>query len=52
MSVDGDNSDGRSPLVVLLVEVLVEAGMVEQPVRRRRGGNKSTCVALFAFADR
>lgn len=33
MSVDGDDSDGSGPLVVLFVEVLVEAGMVEQPER-------------------
>lgn len=33
MSVDGDDSNGRRPLVVLLVKVLVEAGMVEQPER-------------------
>lgn len=31
MSVDGDHADGSRPLVVLLVEVLVEAGVVEQP---------------------
>lgn len=33
MSVDGDDSDGSSPLMVLFVEMLVEAGMVEQSVR-------------------
>ena len=33
MSIDGDDSDGRRPLMVLLVKVLVEAGMVEQPER-------------------
>lgn len=48
MSVGGNDSDGRRPLVVLLVELLVEAGMVEQPVRRRRGGNK-TALALHFF---
>lgn len=31
MSVDGDHTDGSRPLVVLLVEMLVEAGVVEQP---------------------
>lgn len=30
MSVDGDHSDGSGPLMVLLVEMFVEAGMVEQ----------------------
>lgn len=34
MSVDGDDSDGSGPLMVLLVEMLVEAGMVEQPERK------------------
>lgn len=47
MSVDGNDSDGRRPLVVLLVELLVEAGMVEQPVRRRQGGNKTALVLHF-----
>lgn len=48
MSVGGNESDGRRPLVVLLVELLVEAGMVEQPVRRRQGENK-TALALHFF---
>lgn len=48
MSVGGNDSDGRRPLVVLLVELLVEAGLVEQPVRRRQGGNK-TALALHFF---
>lgn len=34
MSVDGDDSNGSGPLVVLLVETLVEAGLVEQPERK------------------
>lgn len=37
MSVDGDDSDGGGPLMVLLVEMLVEAGMVEEPDRRDKG---------------
>lgn len=32
MSVNGDESDGSGPLMVLFVVILVEAGMVEQPV--------------------
>lgn len=31
MGVDGNNSDGSSPLMVLFVVMLVEGGMVEQP---------------------
>lgn len=31
MSVDGDNTDGSGPIVVLFVVMLVEAGVVEQP---------------------
>lgn len=31
MSIDGDDPNGSSPLMVLFVEMLVEAGMVEQP---------------------
>lgn len=31
MSVDGDNTDGSGPLMVLFVVMLVEAGVVEQP---------------------
>lgn len=34
MSVDGDDSDGSSPLMVLFVEMLVEAWVVEQPERK------------------
>ena len=34
MSVDGDDSDGSGPLMVLFVEMFVEAGMVEQPERK------------------
>lgn len=30
MSVGGDQSDGGGPLVVLFVEMLVQAGMVEE----------------------
>lgn len=37
MSVDGDDSDGSGPLMVLLVEMLVEAGMVEEPDRKDEG---------------
>ncbi len=41
MSVDGDDSNGSGPLVVLFVEMLVEAGMVEQPERKEdEGQNK------------
>ena len=32
VGVDGDDSSGGSPLVVDLVNVLVEPGMVKQPV--------------------
>lgn len=31
MSVDRDDSNGSSPLMVLLVEMLVKAGVVEEP---------------------
>lgn len=34
MSVDGDDTDGSGPLVVLFVDMLVEAGVVEQPERK------------------
>ncbi len=34
MSVDGDDSDGSGPLVVLFVVMLVEDGMVEEPERK------------------
>lgn len=34
VSVDGDDADGSGPLVVLFVEVLVEARVVEQPERK------------------
>lgn len=34
MSVDSNNSNGSSPLMVLLVEMLVKAGVVEDPVRK------------------
>lgn len=40
VSVDGDDSDGSGPLVVLFVEVLVEARVVEQPERKDDGGRK------------
>lgn len=36
MSVDGDNTDGSGPLVVLFVVMLVEAGVVEQPEENQR----------------
>ena len=35
MSVDGGDTNGGSPLVVLFVEMLVEAWMVEQPDRHK-----------------
>lgn len=38
MGVDGDDSDGGGPLVVLFVVMLVEAGMVEQPERKEDEG--------------
>lgn len=34
MSVDSNNSNGSSPLMVLLVEMLVKAGVVEEPARK------------------
>lgn len=40
VSVDGDDSDGSGPLVVLFVEVLVEARVVEQPERKDDEGRK------------
>lgn len=40
VSVDGDDADGSGPLVVLFVEVLVEARVVEQPERKDDGGRK------------
>lgn len=36
MSVDGDNTDGSGPIVVLFVVMLVEAGVVEQPEENQR----------------
>lgn len=36
MSVNGDDSNGSGPLVVLFVVVLVEAGMVEEPEETQR----------------
>lgn len=36
MSVDGDDTDGSGPLVVLFVVMLVEAGLVEQPEEIKR----------------
>lgn len=37
MSVDSNDSNGSSPLMVLLVEMLVKAGMVEEPARKDEG---------------
>lgn len=36
MSVDGDDSNGSGPLMVLFVVILVEVGMVEQTERREK----------------
>lgn len=36
MSVGGDDADGSCPLMVLFVEMLVEAWMMEQPDRSER----------------
>ena len=41
MGVDGDDSNGSSPLMVLFVEMLVEAGMVKQP-EREEGEDQNT----------
>lgn len=40
MSVYGDNSNGSSPLMVLFVEILVEARMVKQPEKGDEDQNK------------
>jgi len=36
MSVNGHDSDGSGPLVVLFVETLVEVGAVEQPDGKKK----------------
>lgn len=41
MRVDSNNSDGSSPLMVLLVEMLVKAGVVEEPARKDEDGLKT-----------
>lgn len=48
MSVDGDDSDGSGPLMVLFVEVLVEARVVEQPERKDDEGQKIKSFELNA----
>lgn len=42
VSVDSNDSNGSSPLMVLLVEMLVKAGMVEEPARKDEGELKTT----------
>lgn len=41
MSVDSNDSNGSSPLMVLLVEMLVKAGVVEEPARKDEDERKT-----------